>query len=131
MGQQTTNTAVDYIIFSTILFFHFFFLFKGKMISALSLCFIVLIPVLQGDSSMDGFSGMLADEKPTANGGGESDAVKDVSSKPEARRVSVLKELGRLHRNKAVAFLRQDYQRQDWHPRPKKESEREEWEERE
>ncbi len=54
---------------------------------------------------------IISDEKPTANGGGESGGAKDVSSEAEARRVSVLKELGRLHRNKAVAVLskRQDF----------------------
>merc|ERR1711962_793591 len=87
-----------------------------KMILALSLCSVlagVLIPVMQGDSAMDGFSSKLAYEKPTANGGGESGRAKDVSSEAEARRVSVLKELGRLHRNKAVNFLskRQDFPR--------------------
>jgi len=81
------------------------------MISALSLCLIVLIPAMQGDSAMGGFSGMLADEKPMANGGGQSDTVKDVSSEAEARRVSVLKELGLQHRNKAVAF--HSFERQD------------------
>merc|ERR1711962_1177057 len=72
-------------------FFSSLLSFKGKMISALSLCLIVLIPAMQGDSAMGGFSGMLADEKPMANGGGQSDTVKDVSSEAEARRVSVLK----------------------------------------
>merc|ERR1711962_1819797 len=82
-------------------FFSSLLSFKGKMISALSLCLIVLIPAMQSDSAMGGFSGMMADEKPTANGGGQSDTVKDVSSEAEARRVSVLKELGLQHRNKA------------------------------
>merc|ERR1711962_379907 len=92
-------------------FFSSLLSFKGKMISALSLCLIVLIPAMQSDSAMGGFSGMLADEKPTANGGGQSDTVKDVSSEAEARRVSVLKELGLQHRNKAVAF--HSFERQD------------------
>merc|ERR1712215_368890 len=93
------------------LFFSSLLSFKGKMISALSLCLIVLIPAMQSDSAMGGFSGMLADEKPTANGGGQSETVKDVSSEAEARRVSVLKELGLQHRNKAVAF--HSFERQD------------------
>merc|ERR1711962_472313 len=92
-------------------FFSSLLSFKGKMISALSLCLIVLIPAMQSDSAMGGFSGMLADEKPTANGGGQSDTVKDVGSEAEARRVSVLKELGLQHRNKAVAF--HSFERQD------------------
>merc|ERR1719466_517718 len=103
------------------------------MISTLSLCFMlvgVLIPIMQGDSAMDGFSGMLADEKPTANGGGESDAMKDVSSKPEARRVSALKKIGRLHHDKAVAFLRQDNQRQDFWWIGERDEELQEYEER-
>ena len=53
---------------------------------------------------------MISDEKPTANGDGESGTVKDVSNKTETKRVAALKELGRLHHNEAVAFLgeRQD-----------------------
>merc|ERR1712215_261013 len=94
----------------TFFLFKFFFLSKGKMILAPTLCFIALIPVMQGDSAVDGFSGILADEKPTANGDGESGTVKDVSTKTETKRVTALKELGRLHHNEAVAFLgeRQD-----------------------
>ena len=58
---------------------------------------------------------MISDEKTMANGGGQSDTVKDVSSEAETRRVSVLKELGRLHHNQAVDFLgkRQDSPRRD------------------
>merc|ERR1712215_173726 len=94
----------------TFFLFKFFFLSKGKMILAPTLCFIALIPVMQGDSAVDGFSGIFADEKPTANGDGESGTVKDVSNKTATKRVAALKELGRLHHNEAVAFLgeRQD-----------------------
>merc|ERR1711872_275175 len=89
---------------SVVTFFFFFFkifLLKGKMILALTFCFIALIPIMQGDSAVDGFNGMLA---ATANGDGESGMVKDVSNK------AALRELGRLHRKEAVAFLgeRQD-----------------------
>merc|ERR1711872_1182741 len=89
---------------SVVTFFFFFFKIfslKGKMILALTFCFIALIPIMQGDSAVDGFNGMLA---ATANGDGESGMVKDVSNK------AALRELGRLHRKEAVAFLgeRQD-----------------------
>merc|ERR1711962_1257066 len=94
------------------------------MILALSLCSVligVLIPVMQGNSAMDGFSSKSAYEKPTANGGGKSGAAKDISSEAEARKVSVLKllkEFGRLHHNEAVNFLgkRQDSPRRDKKP---------------
>merc|ERR1711962_1257490 len=103
-------------------FFSKFFLSKGKMILAPTLCFVALIPVMQGDSAVDGFSGILADEKPTANGDGESGTVKDVSNKTETKRVAALKELGRLHHNEAVAFLgeRQDSPRRGRYRRYKK-----------
>merc|ERR1711962_101972 len=52
-------------------FFFKFFLSKGKMILAPTLCFIALIPVMQGDAAVDGFSGILADEKPTARSDAE------------------------------------------------------------
>ena len=56
-----------------------------------------------------------SNEKPTANGDSKSGAAKVISSEAEARRVSVLKELGRLHHNQAVDFLgkRQDSPRRD------------------
>merc|ERR1711872_529687 len=102
---------------SVVTFFFFFFKIfslKGKMILALTLCFIALIPIMQGDSAVDGFNGMLA---ATANGDGESGMVKDVSNK------AALKELGRLHREEAVAFLgeRQALRRRGGGRRRKKE----------
>merc|ERR1712112_657405 len=101
---------------SVVTFFFFFkiFLLKGKMILALTFCFIALIPIMQGDSAVDGFNGMLAAK---ANGDGESGMVKDVSNK------AALKELGRLHREEAVAFLgeRQALRRRGGRRRKKKE----------
>merc|ERR1711962_1631441 len=110
MGK-TITTEIQAMQQPIVTFFFFkIFLSKGKMILAPTLCFIALIPVMQGDSAVDGFSGILADEKPTANGDGESGTVKDVSNKTETKRVAALKELGRLQHNEAVAFLgeRQD-----------------------
>merc|ERR1711962_809014 len=110
MGNNNNRNTGYATADSYFLFFSKFFLSKGKMILAPTLCFIALIPVMQGDAAVDGFSGILADEKPTANGDGESGTVKDVSNKTETKRVAALKELGRLHHNEAVAFLgeRQD-----------------------
>merc|ERR1711962_1167352 len=110
MGNNNNRNTGYATADSYFLFFSKFFLSKGKMILAPTLCFIALIPVMQGDSAVDGFSGIFADEKPTANGDGESGTVKDVSTKTETKRVTALKELGRLHHNEAVAFLgeRQD-----------------------
>jgi len=118
MGKHKQQSYGLFNYFRVNQFVSIFFSIQEKMILALSLCSVlagVLIPVMQGDSAMDRFSNKLAYEKPTANGGGESGAAKDVSSEAEARKVSLLKELGRLHHNKAVAFLskRQDFPGRD------------------